>query len=120
MYWLDLLDILFLVKFLQDKNDTINIFKFISSVECYTRAGNAKMVKAQLLPYVNLLTFLLQSSGFDVEFVTCDRLEPKFQFCQMRCIGSFMESVPQIFDCSNHFKLSYLCPCSKCFASPRA
>ena len=45
MYWLDHLDILLLVKCLQDKNDTISIFKFVSFVNCSTRAGNAKRLK---------------------------------------------------------------------------
>jgi len=47
MYWMDLLDILFLVKCLKDETDTIGIFifKFISFVKSSTRAGTTKRLK---------------------------------------------------------------------------
>lgn len=47
MYWMDLLDILFLVKCLKDETDTIGIFifTFISFVKSSTRAGTTKRLK---------------------------------------------------------------------------
>ena len=47
MYWMDLLDILFLVKCLKDETDTIGIyiFMFISFVKFSTRTGTTKRLK---------------------------------------------------------------------------
>ena len=120
MYWLDLLDILFLVKCLQDKNDTINIFKYISFVECPTRAGSTKKLKHNYCRtstsrhfYYNRVVLLWNS-------LPMVDLNQSFSSIKCTVLAHLWNHFYKFFDPTNPCKLSYLCPCSKCYVSPRA
>ena len=44
MYWLDLQDLVFLIKCLQDPLDNINIHRYVSYVNSNTRAGSETLL----------------------------------------------------------------------------
>ena len=116
MCWLEVLDILFLVKFLQDKNNTITIFKFISFVECSMRAGlkhNYCRASISRHFYFNRVVLLWNS-------LPVIDLNQSFSSIKCLVLAHLWNHFHKFFDGSNHCKLSYLCPCSKCFDSPRA
>ena len=46
MYWFELQDITFLLKCLQDPNDHMNIFQYVTFASSITRAGNAGKLKS--------------------------------------------------------------------------
>ena len=62
----------------------------------FYESRQCKNAKPQLLLYVNISSFSIQSCGSVVEFVTCDWLEPEFQFYLTYCISSIMESLTHV------------------------
>jgi len=117
---MDLLHILFLVKCLKDETDTIGIFKFISFVRSSTRAGTTKRLKHNYCRtstsqhfYFNRVVLLWNS------LPTID-LQQNFPTIKHKVMAHLWDHVHKFFDASNTCKLSYFCPCLKCFDNPRA
>jgi len=117
MYWMDLLDILFLVKCLKDETDTctVGIFKFISFVESSTRTGTTRRLKHNYCHtstsrhfYFNCVVLLWSS-------LPSSDLQQNFPTIKHKVMAHLWDHFHKFFDASNTCKLSYFCPCSKCF-----
>ena len=114
MYWLELQDILFLVKCLQHPSDNFNIFNFITFSTSTTRFGTSNKLKFNYRRttitrhfFFNRIVKLwnsLPAIDISLPFITIKKL--LYNTFRDHFIENFCSDLP----CTFH----YLCPCSKC------
>ncbi len=116
MYWLEMQDIMFLVKCLQDPNDTINIRSHISFSSTTTRAGSDNKLKYK---------YQRTSAGRHFYFNRVARLWNKFpatcldlskSFCAIKKnVSDFLwKHFKEQFDPKDTCTFHLQCPCYKC------
>ena len=116
MYWLDLQDLVFMVKCLKDPEDTIGIHQYIKFVTSNTRAGtNNKMCHrfVRLSTTRNFYFVRIVRIWNSIPSGTID-LKLTVHTNKVRLRAYLWEHFELNFDSSNLCSYHYLCPCYKC------
>ena len=72
MFWIELQDLLFLVKCMKDTSDHLNLSKYITIVTLNTRLGTSTKLKHNY----SHTTLFLQQGSFTMELFTSDQVRP--------------------------------------------
>ena len=118
-FWIDLLDILFLVKCLKDEKDSIGILKFISFVDSITRSSTSKRLKYNLCRTPTARNFYFSHVVHLWKSIAWIDLDQSFPTIRCKLLAHMWVNFHNFFNVSNPCSLIYFCPCSMCFNSPR-
>jgi hypothetical protein len=121
--WLDLHDLLFLVKCLQDRDSNIEIHQYVSFRNTCTRSGstgrmltiNFTRTSAARHFYFNRIVCLWNSIQSVVPINTSESL----YVIKRKLIKHFWSHFSHHFDPSNTCTYHLVCPCTKCHDSGR-
>ena len=115
MYWLELQDVLFLIKCLKDENDTMNIYNYITFTSSLTRSHNSNK-----LPHNYCRTSTSQQFYFNRVVLlqnTLPSIDLTLSIPSIKCqLSSHMwNHFIQHLDQNNSCLFHYVCQCANCY-----
>ena len=116
MYWLDLQDLLFVTKCLQDPKDTIRIHQHVTFINSNTRAGSTNKLCHRFARLNSTRHFYFFRIVRLWNYIPNDIMDLTLSLHtnKVRLITHFWTHFIKNFDSNIHCTYHYLCSCSKC------